>query len=84
MKTARFSGLFEDEVSEELRNAGPGAVIRSGPRSWRPACMLCDDGVYTSGSGYYVEYTDGSRSGIVDTGYLIRSLSHTAFEIMEV
>lgn len=79
-----LDGLFEDEVSEELRNAGPGAVIRSGPRSWRPACMLCDDGVYTSGSGYYVEYTDGSRSGIVCAGSLVRRLSHTEFVIVEV
>lgn len=80
----RFSDLFEDEVADALRSAVHGSVIRSGLYSWRQAHTLCEDGVYSSGTGYYVEYIDGRRSGIVGAGSLIRRLSHADFEIMEV
>ena len=84
MKTNHFPGLFEDEVADALRSAGPGSVIRSGLYSWRQAHTLCEDGVYSSGAGYYVEYIDGRRSGIVGAGSLVRRLSHTEFVIVEV
>ena len=84
MKACNYSGLFEDEVADALRSAGPGSVIRSGLYSWRQAHTLCEDGVYSSGAGYYVEYIDGRRSGIVGAGSLVRRLSHADFEIMEV
>jgi len=80
-----FSGLFEDEVADVLRSAGPDYIIRSGPFSWEPMRIMIEDGIYTtSAAGYVTEYIDGRRSGTVDTGYLVRRLAHTAFEIMEV
>ena len=84
MKTARFSGLFEDEASDVLRSAGPGAVIMAGAFTWHPSGMLAEDGVYTSGSGYVTEYIDGRRSGIRSAASLVSRLAHTDFEIMEV
>lgn len=84
MKTDRFSDLFEDEVSDVLRSAGPGAVIMAGAFTWYPSGMLAEDGIYTSGSGYVTEYIDGRRSGIRSAAFLVSRLAHTDFEIMEV
>ena len=84
MKTARFSGLFEEEVSDLLRSAAPGAVIVSGPFSWSMAHTLAEDGIYTSGAGYVTEYINGARSGICSAAFLVSRLAHTDFEIMEV
>lgn len=84
MKTARFTGLFEDEVSDVLRSAGPGAVIMAGAFTWYPSGMLAEDGAYTSGSGYVTEYINGIRSGIWSRSALVSRLAHIDFEIVEV
>jgi len=85
MKTARFSGLFEDEVSDVLRSAGPDYIIRSGPFSWEPMRIMIEDGIYTtSAAGYVTEYINGIRSGIRPRSALVSRLAHTDFEIMEV
>ena len=80
----KYTGLFEDEVAELLRSAAPGAVIVSGPFSWSMARTLAEDGIYTSGAGYVVEYINGVRSGIRSAASLVPRLAHTDFKIMEV
>lgn len=79
-----YTGLFEDEVADVLRSAGPAAVIISGPFTWYPSSMLAEDGAYTSGSGYVTEYINGIRSGIWSRSALVSRLAHIDFEIVEV
>ena len=79
-----YTGLFEDEVADVLRSAGPDVVIMSGPFSWHRSGMLVEDGVYTSGAGYVTEYIDGASSGTVHRSRLVSRLAHTDFDIMEV
>ena len=78
-----YSGLFEDEVSDVIRASAP-CVIRSGCYSWQPAHALYEDGILSSGAGYFAEYINGRRSGIVSAGYIINLLSHHDFTISEV
>lgn len=84
MATKTFYGLFEDEVADVLRSAGPDAVIMAGAFTWYPSGMLAEDGAYTSGSGYVTEYINGIRSGIWSRSALVSRLAHIDFEIVEV
>lgn len=73
--------LFPDEVAEEIRDAGPDAVIRSGFSVYHPARMQCEDGIYTSGAGLYTEYINGRRAGTVGIPFLCNHLAHKTFSI---
>ena len=81
MKTYSFSDLFEDEVAEVIRSAGHRSRIACGLFSWAPACMMCEDGIYTSGTGYMVEYIQGRRTAYVGIGSVIRRLAHEYFTV---
>ena len=77
-----YTGLFEDEVADVLRSAGPGAVVRSGFYSWHPSGMICEDGLYSSGAGYYTVFIAGRRAGYHDhVKYLQRRLAHKEFTV---
>ena len=85
MKSKKFAGLFEDEVSEEIRNAGRNCVIRSGRYEFRPACGVLEDGVYSDDTGLYLMYITGIRGhSYVGRGFIVRLLAHNDFEIEEV
>ena len=62
MKTT-FTGLFEDEIAEILRFLPFRGSVKSGFYTWYPAGMICEDGIYTSGNGYFSEYLNGQRTG---------------------
>jgi hypothetical protein len=83
MKTVTCSDLFEDEIAEVLREYPQhDTLFFSGRYMFSPACMICDDGIYTSGAGYYTEYLDGVRTGNhISTGILIQALAHQTFTI---
>lgn len=81
-----YSDLFEDEVAEILREiSSVNTRILYGIYTYTPACMICEDGIYTSDKGYFTEYCNGKRTGNhVGTGYLIMSLAHATFTLKEV
>ena len=84
MERTTYSDLFEDEVSEILRNLPfHSTVIMDAHHEFYPAAMICEDGVYTSGENMYTEYMDGKRTGgHVGKKYLIDNLAHKTFTII--
>lgn len=76
-----YIGLFEDEVSEVIREAGPEHTIIHGFFSYSPAHTIDDDGIYSSGKGLYTMRIDGRRAGYIHRARLIASLAHESFEI---
>ena len=82
-KTTIYADMWEDWIAEILREAGRDCVIRFENHEYRPACMRCEDGIYTSGAGYYIDYFYGVRSGYVAREYLIAALAHKEFSITE-
>lgn len=85
MKTITYQDLFEDEIAEILRNLPHNSVIeRNDVYTYRPASMICEDGIYTSGKGSFTEYMYGKRTGNhVGMAYLTGVLSHTTFTVKE-
>lgn len=79
----KYTGLFEDEVSEVIREAGPEHTIIHGFFSYSPAHMITDDGIYSSGNGLYTVRIDGRRAGYIHRARLIDKLAHETFEIWE-
>lgn len=77
----KYTGLFEDEVSEVIREAGPEHTIIHGFFSYSPAHMIDDDGIYSSSAGLYTVRIDGRRAGYIGRARLIEKLSHESFEI---
>ena len=79
MKTV-YDGLFEDEVAELLRE-NQTASVECGNSTYYPACMMCYDGIYVSGEGYYTEYYLGKRTDnhIHIKGLINTVLPHTEF-----
>ena len=64
MKTITYSDLFEDEVAEVLRDHPlQNTIIFIDRYMFCPANMICEDGIYTSGAGYFSEYLNGIRTG---------------------
>ena len=86
MQITTYTDLFEDEVAEILRElTSTNTSISYKTYTYKPACTICDDGIYTSGKGYFTEYYNGKYTGNhVGTGYLIRVLAHTTFTVKEV
>lgn len=82
MIVEKFSGLFEDEVAEELTAAGKDCRIDCGIYTWRPARVLVEDGIVSDGDGWYQEHITGRKGwAIVGRGRLIDYLAHREFEI---
>lgn len=83
MKTVTYSDLFEDEIAEAIRDHPlTDTFIFIDRYMFSPACMICDDGIYTSGAGYFTEYLDGKRTGNhIRAASLIRALAHRTFTI---
>ena len=80
--TATYSGLFEDEVAEILRLLPFRGSVNIGFYTYYPAGMICEDGIYTSGKGYFSEYLNGQRTGShVARETLIRKLTGAEFTI---
>jgi len=78
-----FSGLFEDEVAEELRTCSRSVLIRSGHASWRPSKAIHDDGWYSTGAGWYSFCVNNRPAGTVNARFLVNWLAHTEFTIEE-
>lgn len=72
-----YSNLFPDEIAEILRELPDGARIEKAfSVSYRPCSgVLYDDGIISSGAGYFTEYIAGQRVGIVSAGYLLQALA---------
>ena len=83
MKTVTCSDLFEDEIAEVLReHPQHDTFIFIDRYMFTPACMICDDGIYTSGAGYFTEHLDGKRTGNhIRAAGLIQALAHRTFTI---
>ena len=83
-KTFTYTDLFEDEVAEIVRDLPhDSTIIMDAYREFYPANMMCEDGVYTSGSGMYAEYLNGKRTGsIYGLKYLVDHLAHTTFKVI--
>lgn len=79
----KYTGLFEDEVLEVIREAGPEHTIIHGFFSYSPAHMINDDGIYSSSAGLYTVRIDGRRAGYIHRARLIDRLAHETFEIWE-
>lgn len=79
--TTVYNDLFEDEVADVLRSAGPDAVIERGPLQWHAARAIDEDGIISPGNGMYIEYYNGRRSAYLNTAYLIARLTHTEFTV---
>ena len=77
-----YKDLFEDEVSELLKETGyNGSIYVYNNVMYKKSCGLYDDGIYSANTGYYTEYRDGKRSSVVSKGFLIDLLSHSEFVI---
>ena len=83
MKTVTYSDLFEDEIAEVLRDHPlAGTFIFIDRYMFSPACMICDDGIYTAGEGYFTEFLGGYRTGNhIAASRLIQALAHRTFTI---
>ena len=80
--TTTYKGLFEDEVAAILRSLPFTGSVRIGFYSFYPAGMICEDGIYTSGNGYFSEYLNGQRTGSHRSlESLIRELTGEEFTI---
>ena len=79
----KYIGLFEDEVSAVIREAGPEHTIIHGFFSYSPAHMINDDGIYTSSAGLYTVRIDGRRAGYIHRARLVDKLAHETFEVLE-
>lgn len=83
MDRTTYSDLFEDEVAEILRCLPfNSTVIMDAHHEFYPASMICEDGIYTSGSGMYAQYIDGKRTGHVGQKHLIDRLAHETFTVI--
>ena len=82
MKTYKYSGLSANDVLQALACAGRNYTIRRGWLSWRPAAGILEDGIFSSGSGLFLQLIDGRRSGYVSRDFLVSSLVNTDFEIV--
>lgn len=83
MKTVTYSDMFEDEIAEVLRDRPlAGTFIFIDRYMFSPACMICEDGIYTSGSGLFSEYLNGIRTGNhISVAGLAQALAHRTFTI---
>ncbi len=83
MSKTTYTDLFEDEVAEVLRDATrSGGIILEGCNEWYPAHMINEDGIYSSGSGMFTQYINGTRCGYVSASYLISLLAHKPFTVV--
>lgn len=78
-----YNGLFEDEVSEVIREANQEHTITHGFFSYSPAHTIDEDGIYSSGKDLYTMRIDGRRAGYIHRARLIDRLAHETFEIWE-
>lgn len=82
MKSETYTDLFEDEIAEVLRSHPDLNAITDAHREFYPARMICEDGVYTSGSGLFSVYMDGKRTGShVSAQYIASALAHETFRV---
>jgi len=83
MKTVTYTDLYEDWIAEILRELPHNSVVEDGYYSFYPACAVCEDGIYSSGSGLYSVYINGKRTGShVGKKYLIDRLAHKTFTVI--
>ena len=76
-----YTGLFEDEIAELLRDMQHDDVIIIRGTLYRPACAICDDGINTAGADYFLEIdAHGSRSH-VSRSDVVNRLAHSEFSI---
>ena len=84
MNKTIYADLFEDEVAEVLRDLPfSSTIIMDAHHEFYPAAGICEDGIYTSGTGMYTEFFNGKRTGShVGRQYLIDHLAHTTFAVV--
>lgn len=75
-----YTGLFEDEISELLRELRrDDCILASNGAIFRSACMMCDDGIYEDGAGYFLQIDAYGTRSTVNRQFLINKLSHAEF-----
>lgn len=83
MEIRNFSGLYEDEVMEEIDNAGPHFVIKWHKHEYKPIHTTPETPVHGifHQCGRCTRYVNGTRAGIVPCSYLVDLLPHEDFTI---
>ena len=84
MKTEKYSGLFEDEISELLSTLPDNAYIHTGfyTSYGKKTGGTMEDGIFTPYDGsLFIEYINGKLSSYVGKSYLVGHLAHTEFTV---